>query len=52
MFGETTLQQLSEDYNAIIQEADATFSEIRTSEDDLYLQEIENLKDEFAISNN
>ena len=50
MFGETTLQQLSEDYNAIIQEADAAFSEIRTSEDDLYLQEIENLKDDFSIS--
>lgn len=50
MFGETTLQQLSDDYNAIIQEADAVLSEIRTSEDDLYLQEIENLKDEFSIS--
>jgi len=52
IFGETTLQQLSEDYNAIIKEADAAFSEIRTSEDDLYMQEIEALKDEFAIANN
>lgn len=49
-FGETSLQQLSDDYNAIIQEADAVLSEIRTSEDDLYMQEMEALKDEFAVS--
>lgn len=50
MFGETTLQQLSDDYNAIIQEANADFSEIRTSEDDVYMQGMENLIDEFSIS--
>ena len=50
IFGETSLQQLSDDYNAIIQEAKADFSEIRTSEDNLYMKEIENLKDQFSVA--
>ncbi len=51
-FKETSLQKLSQDYNNIIQKADIVFSKIRTSEDDLYMQEIEELKDEFSISAN
>ena len=49
-FEETSLQKLSQDYNSILQKADIVFSQIRTSEDDLYMQEMEELKDEFAVS--
>jgi hypothetical protein len=49
-FEETSLQKLSQDYNSIMQKADIVFSQIRTSEDDLYMQEMEELKDEFAVS--
>ena len=50
IFGETSLQKLWQDYNTIIQNGDINFSQIRTSENDFYIQEMDDLVDEFSVS--
>ena len=47
IFEGTSLQTLWQDYISIIQNAGINFSEIRTSEDDVYRQDIEALEEKF-----
>ena len=47
IFEGTSLQTLWQDYISIIQNAGIDFSEIRTSEDDVYRQDIEALEEKF-----
>ena len=48
IFAGTSFQTLWQDYSSIIQNAGIDFSEIRTSEDEVYRQDIEALEEKFS----